>query len=75
MEKIQNAGDVNVVSNINANPTNKNVKGRIDRISHCITNDNNTLPACAEFTQPGDFSERSCTFHGSKIIINSHIKM
>ena len=74
MEKIQNAGDVNVVSNINANPTNKNVKGRIDRISHCITNDNNTLPACAEFTQPGDFSERSCTFHGSKIIINSHIK-
>ncbi len=54
---------------------NENLKeNRLDRIEHCITNDKNKLPACEEFTQPGDFSERSCTFHGTRIIINSHIE-
>ena len=51
------------------------IGGRKDRIGHCIVKCNdNIVPACEEPTQPGDFSERSCTFHGSRIIINSHIK-
>ncbi len=51
------------------------IGGRKDRIGHCVIKGNdNIIPICEKPTHPGDFSERSCTFHGARIIINSHIK-
>ncbi|MDK2789565.1 MAG: nitrogenase molybdenum-iron protein alpha chain [Methanothermococcus sp.] len=50
-------------------------KERPDRTMHCtVKSEDAVIPTCSKFTLPGDSSERSCAFHGCRVVICNQIK-
>lgn len=48
---------------------------RPERITHTVIKNNDiTLPSCSKLTVPGDSTERSCAFHGCRVVIADPVK-